>query len=408
MINSRIFLFIICSTISMMAYNNCGQKGFDVESSASASSVATGVSEPLPILGTEDNVMKVNVGCGYINQPCVSVQICEPGTSNCQTINNVLLDTGSYGLRIFSSLVTVNLPQRTINGGSLAECVSYADGSSNWGPIKSADVILGGLKASGIAIQAIDANFGTLPTDCTKPDTDPASAAYNGILGVGIFTEDCGAGCANTAGNRIYFSCTGATCNPTAVPIAQQVSNPVSFLPTHNNGIVLQFPSISSAGAVGTFGYMVMGIGTQTNNTPNSANVFRANSAGYFQTLFNGTAYNSAFIDSGSNGLFFPSPSTLLPCDSTSVASGFYCPNSPVNLSAIQIGAVGSPQVSVSFQITNAVDAVKSPNFMFNNIGGNMKSPYFDWGMPFYFGRTIFHGIDGKSSLLGTGPYWAW
>ncbi|WP_413289397.1 DUF3443 family protein [Bdellovibrio sp. HCB337] len=407
MIHPRFVLFLICSSISLVAYNNCGQKGFSLEGASTGINVAAGESDPLPILGTETNVMKVNVGCGYINQPCVSVQICEPGTTNCQTINNILLDTGSFGLRVFSSLVTVNLPQKTINGNNLAECVSYADGSSNWGPVKSADVVLGSLRASNIAIQAIDSAYATIPADCTKPDTTPTAAGYNGILGVGLFVEDCGAGCATTQDNRIYFSCNGATCGSTAVPIAQQVSNPVAFLPTHNNGVVLQFPQIPSAGAVGTFGYMVLGIGTSTNNTPASANVFKASGNGYFQTHFNGASYNNAFIDSGSNGYFFPTTSTLTACASTSAANGFYCPTTPVTLSAIQAGTNGTPRVTVSFQIANAVDAVTGSNFMFNNVGGNFSGT-FDWGMPFYFGRTIFHGIDKRSSPMGAGPYWAW
>lgn len=41
------------------------------------------------------------VPSGNVNTPYVSVNVCEPGTTKCQTINNVLLDTGSTGLRIF-------------------------------------------------------------------------------------------------------------------------------------------------------------------------------------------------------------------------------------------------------------------------------------------------------------------
>src|SRR4051812_24618483 len=83
-------------------------------------------------------------GNGYINEPCVSVTICAPGGSGqCQTIPDVLLDTGSYGLRVFSSLVVVPLTQEVTGGKSVAECVPYADGTSDWGPIKVADVILG-------------------------------------------------------------------------------------------------------------------------------------------------------------------------------------------------------------------------------------------------------------------------
>ena len=51
--------------------------------------------------------------CGsnqYFNEPCVSVTVCVPGTSTCQTIDHLLLDTGSTGLRIFSQALTIPLP----------------------------------------------------------------------------------------------------------------------------------------------------------------------------------------------------------------------------------------------------------------------------------------------------------
>jgi hypothetical protein len=31
----------------------------------------------------------------------------------------------------------------------------------------------------------------------------------------------------------------------------------------------------------------------------------------------------------------------------------------------------------------------------------------FDWGLPFFFGRTVFTAIEGMSTPGGTGPYFA-
>ncbi|MGZ3744385.1 MAG: DUF3443 domain-containing protein [Pseudobdellovibrionaceae bacterium] len=404
---TRVLLLSLLGLVIILNYNNCAKKGFEVESPLMIEA-SNPTHQPLPIRGDEANVMKVTVGCSYVNQPCVSVTICEPGTSNCQTIDKILLDTGSYGLRVFSSLINLNLNQKTINGSSLAECVSYADGSSNWGPIKSADVVLGSLKAPNIPIQTIDANYATLPTDCTKADANPTAAGYNGILGVGLFTEDCGVGCATVQNNRIYFACNASTCNSTTVPLAEQIPNPVSSLSTNNNGLVLQLPSIPSAGSTSASGFVILGIGTEANNSPAKPNFFQVDGNGNFQTNFNGTSYPSSFIDSGSNGLFFPGPASLPLCADNSGAKGFFCPNTPTTFSATQAGKSGTPKVLVSFEIQNSANAIiSSPNFMFNNIGGNFADA-FDWGLPFYFGKTVFHGIDGKSSVLGVGPYWAW
>src|ERR1700756_1078527 len=73
--------------------------------------------------GNNTQLVVANAGPdnNYANGLFTTVTVCAPGTSNCQNINGVLVDTGSFGLRILSSaLGTLNsaLPQRTgTNGG---------------------------------------------------------------------------------------------------------------------------------------------------------------------------------------------------------------------------------------------------------------------------------------------------
>src|SRR6185312_8681531 len=109
-----------------------------------------------------------------------------PGSSNCQTINNVLVDTGSIGLRLLASQVNLQLPQTTVSGSPLAECTQYQD-SFTWGPVVTADVQLAGETARSVPIQLLgQGGFPAPPTSCTdtgltENDTQDTLLA-NGIL----------------------------------------------------------------------------------------------------------------------------------------------------------------------------------------------------------------------------------
>jgi len=76
-------------------------------------------------MGSTQNVQAIVVNAGpantYFNGAFTSVTVCAPSTSTCQTIDGVLVDTGSSGLRVLSSALTVTLPQQTDgSGGSIA------------------------------------------------------------------------------------------------------------------------------------------------------------------------------------------------------------------------------------------------------------------------------------------------
>ena len=393
--SSRIPLFILILGLVI----GCGGGG-------GSGSSGGGGTPPAP---AGNNVLAITVnGPGlnnsYPNEPCVSVTICAPGTTTCQTINDILLDTGDQGLRIFKQALNVSLEQVTVGSGSLAECIQYADGSSNWGSVQMASVILGNEPAVQVPIQVIDSTFGTVPSVCGTPVQSPSAAGYNGTLGVGLFAQDCGSGCTNGANNGIYYSCSGSNCTGTAVALASQVQNPVGLLPQDNNGVILQLPSVPLGGSPSVNGSLVLGIGTQSNNGPSGVTAYSADQLGEFTTTFNGTAYSS-FIDSGSNGLFFPSPGSSLP-DCPAPNSGWYCPSSTASLSATNKGASGSPSGAVSFQIGNFDSLINSSNNVFADIGGSNGE--FDWGLPFFFGRNVYVGLEGKGTSLGTGPYWAY
>src|ERR1700686_1097756 len=115
---------IFLSVITLIAYNNCsGGSGFNASSSTRGQAASSHLSTPNTVTGTEANVVSITMNCNYINEPCVSVTICSPSGANCQTINNILLDTGSYGLRVFSSVMSTalsaSLTPVTIGGGAI-------------------------------------------------------------------------------------------------------------------------------------------------------------------------------------------------------------------------------------------------------------------------------------------------
>lgn len=366
-----------------------------------------------------DNVMPVSVAgvhCGsspYVNEPCVAVTVCQPGTTSCVTVENVLLDTGSFGLRLFAqALGGLSLPPVTVGQGEVATCVQFADGTSDWGPVRMADVKLANEPPVTVPIHVIDATFGTVPSSCTTPETGPSAqnGMSNGILGIGAFVEDCGPACADTTnpqnlGAGLYYAVNGSQTVGAAVPLASQVQNPAALLPTDGNGLIVALPSVPASGATSVEGWLVLGIGTRSNNAVASATAMALDGSGAFTTTVSGgAAQGGSFADTGSNGLFFDAPTAIAPCAAPD--QGWYCPASPLSFSARNEPSAGLPgaPVTVPFQIAN-VEALSSRGAVFSNVGGgSVQGAGFDWGLPFYLGRTVYLGFYGRTSPLGTGP----
>jgi uncharacterized protein DUF3443 len=346
---------------------------------------------------------------GYINGLFTSVVVCAPGSSNCQTIGGILVDTGSIGLRVLRTALTVSLPQRTAsNGAPLVECAQFTDGFT-WGPLYTADVKLSDEMASSIPIQMIDeTQFHAIPQQCSSTGTAEdtlASLGANGILGVGNFREDCGSACAAAGSSNpgFYFGCPTSGCAVVAVSNGNQLQNPVSSFTRDNNGVLIQLPSVPVGGAATVNGSMIFGIGTQSNNALGSAKVLTTDANGDFTTIYNNQSYPKSYVDSGSNGLFFlDTAATGIPVCSD--ITDFYCPSTRQTLSATVRGVNGAT-ATVNFAIDNA-DRLDGRFTAFSEVGGPNVGA-FDWGLPFFFGRTVFVAIEGQSAPGGVAPYWA-
>jgi Protein of unknown function (DUF3443) len=383
------------------------------------------------IASSGQNVAPVVVNSGpvnaYANGAFASVTVCVPGTSTCQTIDGVLVDTGSSGLRIVSSVLTIALPQQKApSGNPVAECLQFL-GSYTWGPVQTADVQIAGEKAASTPIQVLSDTDFTVPGACSNgfPSANTVgNLGANGILGVGPAAQDCGGGCLQVQAGAFnpYYECSSATsCQAVGESLAQQVINPVALFPTDNNGVIIELPAVSGTAAT-VSGSMVFGIGTQSNNALGSAKVYTMDPSYLsFTTSYKSTAYPYSFIDSGSNGYFFLDSSivpALTDCSSSSGASGFYCPSSTQNFSVTNQGVNGTTG-TVSFSIANAQSLFANTTATaFSQLGGpsiippatgtSSIPPYFDWGLPFFYGRNVYTAIEGASTPGGTGPYWAY
>src|SRR6185437_2719268 len=142
---SRVFLmkqvhrlFGLLGLVVTLALGGCGGGGNSASSAPTQNSFA----------GGGNNVVAMTVEPGPassgnqpFNQPYVSVKFCVPGGS-CATISGILVDSGSYGLRVMASVLEqagVDLPAMpdpVVPGNTIQECLPFADGYA-WGKVSS-------------------------------------------------------------------------------------------------------------------------------------------------------------------------------------------------------------------------------------------------------------------------------
>lgn len=433
----------------------CG--GSSSSGSGSSSSSSSGSAGTITPAAVTSNVVALKAGnpsvvnVSYANGLWATVTICAPGTSTCATIPDILVDTGSYGLRVLvnptgatltstgaglASLTSLGLSTIQYNSKNLAECVTFLDGSMVWGPVQRADVIMGsettqtgvssGLPVHLLGDPSVNSSFPAIPSACgttSSADNTPAKLGANGILGIGPFILDCGTYCASSVPSpAMYYACTGtgssATCTSSAVTpaVSLQVANPVAFFGTDSNGTIIQLNNVGASGASTGSGSLVFGIGTQSNNGIGSATVLPLNSSGYYSVQYGGTSYSNSFVDSGSNAFFFLNASKSGISECTGSLGGFYCPSSTTSFSATTVAGDNSTSKSVTFSISNSQTLFSGSNSAFSTLGGTSGSSslYFDMGLSFFYGRYVYTGIANEggyrvTSVSGlTGPFVAY
>jgi Protein of unknown function (DUF3443) len=371
------------------------------------------------------NVQAISVNTGpalsvntvAVNSAFTSITICVPNsTSQCQTIDGILVDTGSSGVRVLSSALTLTLPQqKDSSGNSIGECTQFVS-NEVWGPVQMADVVISGEKASSQPIQVIgSSSFPAVPTSCSSHgpvDDTLATFGANGILGVGNFIQDCGGGCTLTGSSNpgFYYTCPSSGCVVTTEALAQQVSNPVFSFATDNNGVLVELPA-ATAPQTSLSGSLIFGIGTRSNNGLGGATVYAVNpSTSDFTTIFKGTSY-TAFLDTGSNAIYFLDVTTtgMPTCPASSNLTFWYCPSSVQSFTATNQAFSGVATTNISFSIDNAQKLTSNQgNAVAPDLGGPNSGGGFDWGLPFFYGRNVFVAVEGQTTPGGVGPYVAY
>ena len=133
--------------LSVAAASGCGGSGSSSKNTGGGSNTQV-IASPGPNVAplTVDEgpaQLQTLYGAAYLNGVFVTVNVCLPGTSTCQTIDHVLVDTGSIGLRLldissFGEFDRTKVPlvqEKDSNNNPIAECVQFVDGSFLWGGV---------------------------------------------------------------------------------------------------------------------------------------------------------------------------------------------------------------------------------------------------------------------------------
>ena len=95
-----------------------------------------------------------------------------PSDPDLPTIPNILVDTGSVGLRLLGALrwTAWSCPwSPTVTINTLQECVQFADFSYVWGPVARATIQMAGETAAQVPLRGETANTGIPIQIITSP-----------------------------------------------------------------------------------------------------------------------------------------------------------------------------------------------------------------------------------------------
>jgi hypothetical protein len=195
------------------------------------------------------------------------------------------------------------------------------------------------------------------------------------------------------------------------LPLAQQVTNPVALFAQDNNGVIVSLPGLQNANGETTLqGTLTFGIGTQSDNALPviPLTVLGANAQGDFTATYNGgTTVLPSLLDTGADSIDFDDPT--IPVCATGNFLGYYCPTvAPQPAFAVNTGAGNNPGIStVNFAIADP-STFLSTGTAFGGLAGGAGSTRLVWGLPFFYGRNVYIGIDQRTVGSYLGPFYAY
>lgn len=366
--------------------------------------VKNAASTPTPASPAVSNTVPIYLDAGptgtALNRPYVDVTICRPGTNICQTIDHVLLDTGSTGLRVQTISPTLNLPAKTdATGNTFAECEKFSGGAIyEWGPVRSADIRIGGETALNVPIHVVnDPSFTNAPPCATAGSQNDGGNVQtkNAILGIGPAKTDCDFCTTLTpkGGDTGYYACNATSCVGTLVPKDSQIANPIALFANDNNGYVISIPPVGSNGTTSTTGLLTFGLGTNANNLLGQAQIYRTDSFGRLYQFINGIGFFTR-IDTGN-------PAIDMQDASLPLCGIIYCPPNMVSKTATIVALDRVTQGTATFNVSNPL-GLPAGTVLAN---AALTSANTTLGLPFFFGRRFASAIDGASTPSGVGPF---
>lgn len=281
-----------------------------------------------------------------VAKPAAGVSICNPTSKACVPVK-AIFDTGSIGVFAPQSVIDqLNLDNVNDSTGKVTEEKNpWQNYNSSYGKIKNATLQLGGMSTDSIHILSINSG-GALGTD--------AFYSSRVVIGIGNWM----------AGNWIFND-------------KQYLNNPISFLQprTYSNGY-----SFGGGNEVGNGAKLVLGM----NNNIQPAGLLTI-SAKYGATpkfIFTDSPGDMVnYIDTG--------------CTKEDIPSSLY--QKLPNDSMVDIALTGDRGTQATCKVAKT------------NVNGfssqNLASKNYQFGYTITYGRTVYYGMPGKSTSIGTGPF---